>query len=399
MPGMMSSQVARPLALPPPGRGRRRLEARGAPLPSGRRGCWRSSRGGDHRRRGRPACRGPRSGGRRPARSRSRCRCRTGASRPRTAPRPAATGGCRRSARRARSRNGPPRPRCRRCRRSGACRRPSGCRGSAPGGIDGRPDLRQGLEGADRVGERLLERHRPSKWPADLPATEFSTFWIDSQHPPGPDPMLLRKLTLSHFRNVPLASLAFERDPAVLRREQRPGQVQPPRGGGLPDGAALLRTPDSRNLIMHERRRQGIACAVEREGSASELVPIKIRRDGKELWYGREAGDPAGRPRRAFPDGRVLLPGPAADPRSARAAAPLARPHPVRHGPEYLGRSRPTRGRSPGGTASCAGGSSDAEGTDGLRPHPGPAGAADRGAAAARRGGARRGDGRRLRGA
>jgi DNA replication and repair protein RecF len=41
-------------------------------------------------------------------------------------------------------------------------------------------------------------------------------------------------------------------------------------------------------MVMQDQVEAGIACDVDRETSGPERVMIKIRRDGKELWYGTE---------------------------------------------------------------------------------------------------------------
>jgi DNA replication and repair protein RecF len=98
--------------------------------------------------------------------------------------------------------------------------------------------------------------------------------------------MLLRKLTLSHFRNVPLASLAFEGTRQFFAGSNGQGKSNLLEAAGCLTALRSFRTPDSRNLIMHDCAEAGIACEVEREGSGAERVTIKIRRDGKELWHG-----------------------------------------------------------------------------------------------------------------
>lgn len=98
--------------------------------------------------------------------------------------------------------------------------------------------------------------------------------------------MLLRKLTLSHFRNVALASLSFTGTRQFFAGGNGQGKSNLLEAAGCLTALRSFRTPDSRNLIMHECPEAGIACEVERENTGGERVTIKIRRDGKELWYG-----------------------------------------------------------------------------------------------------------------
>lgn len=97
--------------------------------------------------------------------------------------------------------------------------------------------------------------------------------------------MLLRKLTLSHFRNVPHAALGFEGRRQFFAGANGQGKSNLLEAAGFLTALRSFRAPDGRHLIMHGRPEAGIACEVERAGSGPERVTIKIRRDGKELWY------------------------------------------------------------------------------------------------------------------
>ena len=98
--------------------------------------------------------------------------------------------------------------------------------------------------------------------------------------------MLLRKLTLRHFRNVPHAALAFDGRRQFFCGPNGQGKSNLLEAAGFLTALRSFRAPDGRHLIMHDRPEAGIACEVERGGSGPEQVTIKIRRDGKELWYG-----------------------------------------------------------------------------------------------------------------
>lgn len=97
--------------------------------------------------------------------------------------------------------------------------------------------------------------------------------------------MLIRKLTLSQFRNVPLVSLAFEGPRQFFVGSNGQGKSNLLEAAGCLTALRSFRTPDGRNMIMHGSAEAGIACEVEREGSEPERVTVKIRREGKELWY------------------------------------------------------------------------------------------------------------------
>ena len=97
--------------------------------------------------------------------------------------------------------------------------------------------------------------------------------------------MLIRRLTLRHFRNVPLAALAFSGRRQFFAGANGQGKSNLLEAAGCLTALRSFRTADSKVLVMHDQEEAGIACEVEREGSGRERVTIKIRRDGKELWY------------------------------------------------------------------------------------------------------------------
>jgi DNA replication and repair protein RecF len=96
--------------------------------------------------------------------------------------------------------------------------------------------------------------------------------------------MLIRKLTLSHFRNVPLATVAFTGTRQYVWGANGQGKSNLLEAAGCLTALRSFRTPDSRHMIQHGSAEAGIACDVERENSGAERVTIKVRRDGKELW-------------------------------------------------------------------------------------------------------------------
>jgi len=97
--------------------------------------------------------------------------------------------------------------------------------------------------------------------------------------------MLIRKLTLRHFRNVPLAALSFSGRRQFLVGPNGQGKSNLLEAAGCLTALRSFRSADSSLLVMHGQHEAGVACEVEREGSGPERVTIKIRRDGKELWH------------------------------------------------------------------------------------------------------------------
>jgi len=98
--------------------------------------------------------------------------------------------------------------------------------------------------------------------------------------------MLIRTLTLSHFRNVELARLAFDGPRQFLAGANGQGKSNLLEAVGCLTALRSFRTPDARHLVRHGQTEAGIACGVSREAGGDEQVTIRLRRDGKELWYG-----------------------------------------------------------------------------------------------------------------
>jgi DNA replication and repair protein RecF len=97
--------------------------------------------------------------------------------------------------------------------------------------------------------------------------------------------MLIRKLTLRDFRNIPDAALSFTGRRQFFAGANGQGKSNLLEAAGFITALRSFRATDSRNLIMHDRPDAGMGFLVEREHSGTEQVAIKIRRDGKELWY------------------------------------------------------------------------------------------------------------------
>lgn len=98
--------------------------------------------------------------------------------------------------------------------------------------------------------------------------------------------MLIRKLTLSQFRNVALATLEFTGRRQFFVGRNGQGKSNLLEAAGCLTALRSFRTADSKVLVRTGEAEAGIACEVERESTGAERVLIKIRRDGKELWYG-----------------------------------------------------------------------------------------------------------------
>jgi DNA replication and repair protein RecF len=97
--------------------------------------------------------------------------------------------------------------------------------------------------------------------------------------------MLIRKLTLSHFRNIALARLELAGPRQFFVGTNGQGKSNLLEAAGCLTALRSFRTPDSKLMINHESTEAGISCEVDREETGAERVTIKIRREGKELWY------------------------------------------------------------------------------------------------------------------
>lgn len=98
--------------------------------------------------------------------------------------------------------------------------------------------------------------------------------------------MIIRTLTLRDFRNVPCADLSFTGRRQFLCGANGQGKSNVLEAAGFLTALRSYRAPDSGNLIMHGRQEADMAFMVELENLGPERLAIKIRRDGKELWYG-----------------------------------------------------------------------------------------------------------------
>jgi DNA replication and repair protein RecF len=100
--------------------------------------------------------------------------------------------------------------------------------------------------------------------------------------------MLLRQLTLRHFRNVPLAALAFRGRRQFFVGANGQGKTNLLEAAGFLTALRSFRTSDGRLLIRQGEAEAAIAAELEHETLGSGRVTVKLRPDGKELWWGDE---------------------------------------------------------------------------------------------------------------
>jgi DNA replication and repair protein RecF len=100
--------------------------------------------------------------------------------------------------------------------------------------------------------------------------------------------MLLRSLTLRHFRNVPLATLEFRGRRQFLVGANGQGKTNLIEAAGFLTALRSFRTADTRPLIQEGEAEAAVAAEVEHETLGPGRVMAKLRRDGRELWWGEE---------------------------------------------------------------------------------------------------------------
>jgi DNA replication and repair protein RecF len=100
--------------------------------------------------------------------------------------------------------------------------------------------------------------------------------------------MLLRSLTLRHFRNVPLATLHFDGHRQFLAGANGQGKTNLVEAAGFLTALRSFRTADARALIRQGDAEAAIAAEVQHEKLGLVRVMAQLRPDGRELWWGGE---------------------------------------------------------------------------------------------------------------
>lgn len=96
--------------------------------------------------------------------------------------------------------------------------------------------------------------------------------------------MLLRKLTLRHFRNVGFAALEFTGRQHFLMGRNGQGKTNLLEAAGLVTALRSFRTTDHKLLIGHGQQCAALAFVIDHERQGETHVTLKLRHDGKELW-------------------------------------------------------------------------------------------------------------------
>ncbi|MDB6168247.1 MAG: replication and repair protein RecF [Verrucomicrobia bacterium] len=97
--------------------------------------------------------------------------------------------------------------------------------------------------------------------------------------------MRLRKITLRHFRNVGFSTLEFSGRQQFLLGGNGQGKTNLLESAGFITALRSFRAADNKLLIGHGQQVAAIAADVTHEHLGETKVTIKLRRDGKELWW------------------------------------------------------------------------------------------------------------------
>jgi DNA replication and repair protein RecF len=97
--------------------------------------------------------------------------------------------------------------------------------------------------------------------------------------------MRLRKITLRHFRNVGFSTLEFSGRQQFLVGANGQGKTNLLESAGFLTALRSFRATDNKLLIGHGQQVAAIAADVTQEHLGETKVTIKLRRDGKELWW------------------------------------------------------------------------------------------------------------------
>ena len=96
--------------------------------------------------------------------------------------------------------------------------------------------------------------------------------------------MLLRQLTVRHFRNIPLAALALRGRQQFLLGTNGQGKTNLLDAAGFITALRSFRTTEPKQLMAYGQVEAAIAAEVEHERFGASRLTITLRPDGRELW-------------------------------------------------------------------------------------------------------------------
>ena len=96
--------------------------------------------------------------------------------------------------------------------------------------------------------------------------------------------MLLRQLTVRHFRNIALAEVALRGRQQFLLGANGQGKTNLLEAAGFITALRSFRTTEAKQLMAHGQPEAAIAADVEHERLGDSRLTITLRPDGRELW-------------------------------------------------------------------------------------------------------------------
>jgi len=97
----------------------------------------------------------------------------------------------------------------------------------------------------------------------------------------------IRRLTLQNFRNIGIASLAFEGPRQFLVGANGQGKTNLLEAAGFLTALRSFRTSDARLLVMSGQSEAGVSCEMEDGAGMASRITVRLREQGRELeWDG-----------------------------------------------------------------------------------------------------------------
>jgi DNA replication and repair protein RecF len=100
--------------------------------------------------------------------------------------------------------------------------------------------------------------------------------------------MFLRRISLQHFRNIPLAALDLAGPRQFLVGANGQGKTALLEAAGFLTALRSFRTAETRLLIAHGQPEATLVCTVEHEQRGATDITIKLKSGAKEVWMDQE---------------------------------------------------------------------------------------------------------------
>ncbi len=100
--------------------------------------------------------------------------------------------------------------------------------------------------------------------------------------------MFLRRISLQHFRNIPLAALTFSGPRQFLVGANGQGKTALLEAAGFITALRSFRTAETKLLVAHGQPEATVVCTVEHEQRGATDLTIKLRSGSKDVWMDKE---------------------------------------------------------------------------------------------------------------